>query len=120
MGREEGRLSPLRGISTDPEGEEQGQGRSDPSGHAFEENNRGGKSDQEIPGRDAALGAEGVVMPVKYHVMVSSREEERFSAYDSDDQADAESYADFCRASMLGAKVKVEKIEWEENNGAQD
>jgi len=52
-------------------------------------------------------------MTANYNVIVSGHEE-TFVAYTAEDMDEAEGYAEFCRASMPGARVRVELIEWEE------
>ena len=50
-------------------------------------------------------------MPANYNIIVSSQDES-FVAYTASDEDEAQGYADFCRASLVGAKVRVERIEW--------
>jgi hypothetical protein len=54
-------------------------------------------------------------MPANYSIIVTDKVTgETFSAYTAEDMDEAEGYAEFCRAEMPGARVRVELIEWEE------
>ena len=55
-------------------------------------------------------------MAMNYQIIVSSMEE-TFVAYTAKDMDEATGFAEFCRAEMPGAKVRIERIEpieWEE------
>ena len=60
-------------------------------------------------------------MTANYSIIVTDKVTgETFSAYTAEDMDEAEGYAEFCRASMPGARVRIDRrvridqIEWEE------
>ena len=53
-------------------------------------------------------------MAMHYKIIVSSQDE-TFVAYTAEDMDEAAGYEQFCRAEMPGARVRVERIEWEED-----
>ena len=55
-------------------------------------------------------------MNVTYAIIVSDKiTGERFTAYTSNDFDEAEGYRWFCEVTHPGAKVKIERYEWEED-----
>ena len=54
-------------------------------------------------------------MRKNYSIVVNDKiTGETFVAYTAEDMDEATGFADFCRAEMPGARVRIEHIEWEE------
>ena len=51
---------------------------------------------------------------MKHYKILVSTKDECWVAYTAEDLDEAAGYEQFCRAEMPGAKVRVERIEWEE------
>ena len=52
-------------------------------------------------------------MPTIYNVTVRGPDGEVFIAYSEKDLDDAVGHADFCHATMPGAKVSIDRVDWD-------